>query len=600
MDGLFYLLLRRVSPVLAGVFLWVGPAFTFEADFALNGLSKELQTDVRNASLVLAAKRDTTTNPQDILAAAQADYGRIVSAFYEKGHYGPVVSIRVDGREAAEIPPLANLGTVSRVTVTAKAGPAFKLGKASIAPTTKATIIPEGFHAGQAAELSVIRDAAQAGVQGWRALGYAKATVTREGVVADHPNAQLNVDLGITTGPRVTFGALEIEGDSKVRVNRIRKIAAVPTGEVFDPEALKRTATRLRRTGSFSSVSLKEAETLGADNAMNIELTVVDAKPRRVGFGAELHSSEGLSFSGYWMHRNLMGGAERFRIEGEVSGLGGESNGLDYSLKASLTRPSTFEKDTDLNLVAEIDQLDEPLYFLRKASVEAGLSRYYSESLTGEAALIYRYSDVEDSTGSHYFSHLMLRLGATRDTRDDRLNPTSGTYLRAEAMPYYGLSGAASGARGYLDARAYKSAGGGGNVTLAGRFQLGTIVGSAIGETPPDMLFLSGGSGSVRGQSYQSLTVTTGGIETGGRSFLGFSGEARVKINDTIGLVGFYDIGYIGENSTVDSTGGWHSGAGLGLRYQTGIGPIRLDVAVPVSGAGSNSFEAYVGIGQSF
>ena len=167
-------------------------------------------------------------------------------------------------------------------------------------------------------------------------------------------------------------------------------------------------------------------------------------------------------------------------------------------------------------------------------------------------------------------------------------------------MPYYGLSGAASGARGYLDARAYRSVGGGDKVTLAGRFQLGTIIGSDIGDTPPDLLFLSGGSGTVRGHSYQSLTVTTGGVETGGRSFLGFSGEARVKINDKFGVVGFYDIGYIGENSTVDSTGGWHSGAGLGLRYQTGIGPIRLDVAVPVTGSSSNSFEAYVGIGQSF
>ena len=220
--------------------------------------------------------------------------------------------------------------------------------------------------------------------------------------------------------------------------------------------------------------------------------------------------------------------------------------------------------------------------------------------MTGELAVLYSYSDVDDSLGTQYYSNLMLRFGTTLDRRDDKLNPTNGAYLRAEALPYFGLSGAASGVRGYLDARVYKSVGASDAVVLAGRFQLGTIAGSDIADTPPDLLFLSGGSGTVRGHSYQSLSVSSGGVETGGRSFVGISGEARVKINSTFGVTGFYDIGYVGENSAVDETGGWHSGAGVGLRYQTGIGALRFDVAVPVTGVGSNSFEAYVGIGQSF
>ena len=187
MNELFYLLLRRICPVLTGCFLLAAPAFAFEADLNLDSASDDLKDDLKSASLVLSAKRDGTTNPQDILAAAQADYGRLVSAFYERGYYGPVVSIRVDGREAAEIPPLANLGQISRIQLNVKSGPAFKLGEAKIAPTTKETEIPKGFSAGEPAELSVIRDAAQAGVEGWRAVGYAKAKISRENVVADHP-----------------------------------------------------------------------------------------------------------------------------------------------------------------------------------------------------------------------------------------------------------------------------------------------------------------------------------------------------------------------------------------------------------------------------
>ena len=590
----------RIALISFGFACVCGPVSAFDANLQLSPEVEALKDELSAASLVLAVRREGVASAQDILAAAQADYGRLVSALYERGYYGPVVSIRVDGREAADIPPLARLGPVVRVDLRVESGRAFKLGVAKIAPLAEGTAAPDRFRSGAVAELSTIRDAAQAGVGGWRAVGYAKARVARERVVANHGRGELDVDLGIDTGPRVRFGALNIEEGSAVRLNRIRKIAGVPTGEIFDPEALERAATRLRRTGVFASVALREADTVRADGTMDVELALADAKPRRYGFGAELHSAEGLTLSGFWLHRNLSGGAERFRIEGEVAGLLGEDDEPDYSLQASLTRPSTLEKDTDLKLLAEISQLDEPLYFLRQGSLEVGFSKYYSEALTGDTALIYEYSDARVDTVTTLYSHLMLRIGATWDSRDDKLNPTRGTFLRAEAMPYYGLGDSSSGARGYLDARAYRGLGADETVVLAARFQLGTVGGSEIDETPPDLLFLSGGSGTVRGHSYQSLFVTTGGVETGGRAFVGLSGEARVKLNDTFSAVGFYDLGYIGANSGYDGSGDWHSGAGVGLRYQTGLGPIRLDLAVPVSGESNNSFEVYVGIGQAF
>jgi len=574
-----------------------GLAFEIGLRFELAG--KTTETALKNASLVLAAKRDGVTSPQDILAAAQADYGRLVGVLYEQGFYGPTVTIRIDGVEAATIPPLSRLAAVSRVDIIVTAGPAFRLGAANVAPLTAATVLPSSFRAGMPAEIAAIRDAALAGVDGWRAVGHAKAQVVQQDVVADHNAARLDVSLRIAPGPRVQFGDLNIAGDSAVRDARIRRIAGIPSGKVFDPAVLERAAARLRRTGTFGSVTLREAEALGPNDVMDVELAVVDAKPRRFGFGAEIQSTEGATLSAFWLHRNLLGGAERLRLEGEVSGLAGETDGLDYHLSASLTRPSTFNTDTDLYVLAEIEQLDEPLYLSRQGNIELGFNRYYSETLNAEAGVAYRYSDVEDGLGSRQFSHLALPLAVTWDRRDDLLNPTTGTYLRTEAMPFFGLGNSASGGRGYMDARAYRSVGADDGVTFAGRLQFGTIVGPSIADTPPDLLFLSGGSGTVRGHSYQSLSITTGGVETGGRAFLGLAGELRLRISDKISAVGFYDAGYIGANSFIDDTGGWHSGVGLGIRYQTGIGPIRLDVATPTSGAG-DGIQVYVGIGQAF
>ena len=406
--------------------------------------------------------------------------------------------------------------------------------------------------------------------------------------------------LRIAPGPPVRFGDLNISGASAVRERRIRKIAGIPSGSVFDPVLLERSAARLRRAGPFNSVTLREADTLGPGDTMDIELALVDAKPRRLGFGAELQSTEGLTLSAFWMHRNLFRGAERLRIEGEVSGLGGETEGFDYRLSAGLTRPSTFRTDTDLFILGEVEQLDEPLFFSQQGSVEVGLKRFFSESLSAEAGVSYRYSDVQDNLGSRQFSHLALPLAVTWDRRDDLLNPTQGTFLHAEALPYLGLGNSTSGARGSLDARAYRSVGAEDGVVFAGRLQFGTVVGSSIASTPPDLLFFSGGSGTVRGHSYQSLSIMSGPVETGGRSFLGIAGEVRVQVSSNIAAVGFYDAGYIGANSWIDGTGGWHSGAGLGIRYQTGIGPIRFDIAVPVSGPDTGGFQVYLGIGQAF
>jgi translocation and assembly module TamA len=104
----------------------------------------------------------------------------------------------------------------------------------------------------------------------------------------------------------------------------------------------------------------------------------------------------------------------------------------------------------------------------------------------------------------------------------------------------------------------------------------------------------------VRGQSYKSLKVDLGGgVSSGGRSYLGLSAEARVRVGKKISLVGFYDYGAIGAGS-MPGDGGSHSGAGLGLRYDTPLGPIRLDVAAPVSGGSGGAVQVYVGIGQAF
>ena len=131
--------------------------------------------------------------------------------------------------------------------------------------------------------------------------------------------------------------------------------------------------------------------------------------------------------------------------------------------------------------------------------------------------------------------------------------------------------------------------------------QVGSIAGAALDTVPNDMRFFSGGGGTVRGQDYESLGITLNGEDSGGGSLFVLSAEARARVTDSIGVVAFADFGAVGADPFIEDWDNNQSGAGLGLRYLTPIGPLRVDVAVPVEGVTpADNYYFYIGIGQAF
>ncbi len=573
-----------------------------EVQLSAPGAPEDLSDRLRNASLVVEAASAEDAEAQDILAAARADYLRLTEVLYDEGYYGGVINIRVDGREAADIPPLGGPDTVGQVSVRVNPGPLFRFSRARIMPrVTTAEPLAE-YVRGAPARAGVIRGAVQETVDAWRDVGYAKADVADQDITADHARAAIASDIRIAPGPRLSFGALKVpEGSTRVRASRVRAIAGLPSGELYSPEAVEDAEQRLRRTGTFRSVVLEEAAEPSPDDSLDFTAGLTDSKRRRVGAGIELSSLEGLTVSGFWLHRNLFGGAERLRFNFEVGGIGGNSGGIDYTLGGRFERPATFTPDTTLFLNFNLQELDEPEFRSRSFQVGGGVTHRFDDDLIGEAGVMYQYSDIDDDLGSRTLEHLLFPASLTYDGRDDPLNATSGWYGKLEATPFIGLDSDTLGSRVYADLRSYVGLGEKDRVVLAGRLQLGTLTGADLSEVPPEMLFFSGGAGTVRGQSYQSLAIDLGGgNRIGGRSFLALSSEIRTKINDVWSVVAFADTGFVGRDSWDTENGDWHSGAGLGARYNTGIGPIRVDVATPLDGDAGEDFELYIGIGQAF
>ncbi|WP_339113609.1 autotransporter assembly complex family protein [Thioclava sp. GXIMD2076] len=591
---------------LAGVVLSViGGAALAQGNlqFQVAGGDEDLTEALKGASLVVSAEDktgDDAPDAQDLFGSARADYARILAALYDEGYYSPTISILVNGKEAASIAPLDAPSTISSIQITVDPGPKFTFSQADIAPLAPKTELPDGFKAGQTARTSLIRSAAQTAVTGWEEQGHAKADVTSQKITADHRSDTLATDIRLDPGPKVSFGNLTITGYKRMREERIRAIAGFPKGQVFDPDELELVRTRLRRASVFSSMTLTEADKLNPDDSLDYTLGVVEDKRRRLGAGVEYQTVDGLTLSGYWLHRNLFGGAERLRVDADVSGIGGSDGGADYSLGVRIDRPATFSPDTSAYAETSVSRESTDDYDENAFEIGAGLTRYFNEDITGELGLAYNWSQVTDDVGDTYFSQISAPGTLTIDKRDSSTDATKGYYAKIGLTPFVGLnSSTGTGLQSTGDLRGYFGFGADDRFVLAGRAQYGIVVGSSLEETPRDYLFYSGGGGTVRGQPYQSLGVTKledGTLKTGGTEFAGLSGEFRMGITESIGAVAFYDMGWVGD----DGTGDWQSGAGLGLRYKTGIGPIRLDVAAPVDGDTGEGVQLYVGLGQAF
>lgn len=594
-----------VSAALGVGLIWSAGSLTQAADLTITGIpvgSDLYETLAGGSLLVEQTADDANPTPQEVVAAAQADYGRLLAVLYDNGYFGPVIKITLDGVDAADIPPVQPPRQINQAVIAVDPGPEFRFGPTNIAPTAPGTQVPEGFATGQIASLGVLKQTVSAGIEGWREQGHAKAELASQKLTARHEDRTITADLRLAPGPRLRFGRLSVTGNQDVRTQRILEIAGLPEGKVFSPHDLRLAQERLRRTGAFNAVALQEAEMIGPNDTLPITAMITEAPKRRFGFGAELSSLEGLTLSTYWLHRNLLGGAERLRLEAEVGGIGGNSGGEDYKLSARFERPATFNEDTNFYALATLEQLDEVNYFSRQLDLESGFIRIANENRTYRLGLGLRRAETRDAFGTNLYSLLTLPLGVEFDYRDKELDAKKGYFVKASVTPFLALSGADNGVRTYLDARYFKTFGAARPVTFALRGQLGSVYGPDLSVAPADYLFYSGGGGTVRGQPYQSLGVDLGGGQTvGGRAFLGFSAEARVKVTDVIGLVGFADVGYIGSEEFYDGSGQWHSGAGFGVRYDTGIGPIRLDMAVPTSGPDTGeNFQVYIGIGQAF
>ena len=568
---------------------------------------KDLAKALNDSSALVSDKDKPVSGDLGVVIKARDDRDRLLATLYERARYGGVVTVTINGTDIDALAPNPSFGRSKPVAVVVRVdpGPVFTLGKiqllgdAARLDAAAYGLVPGG----DASSLAIIK-AGDRMVADFRSQGRPLAKIVKRDVIADHHTHTVDVTLRIDSGPVAPIGAVAITGQKSVDPDFIRRYSRLNEGKPYSPEDLRKASDRLRRLGVFSSVTIREADKLAPNGTIPMTIEVSEGKRRYFGFGAQYSTLDGFGLQGYWGHRNLFGQAESLRIEGSVARLGETTdvNNLDYAAGIIFTKPGAFFPSATFTASLRAKTEHPDTYDANTITANAGLAYELTDrdTISGGGEVV--YEDSTDAFGDHQFLTFSVPLGYVRDARDNKLDPTEGYRATIDLKPSYEASNGTffSSVEGSLSG--YQAFGPSDNVVFAGKVAAGSLLGADnLEDIPTTRRFYAGGGGSVRGFGYQEITVyDADGNALGGRSYMTASLEARVKITDTIGVVPFVDAGTVAD-STFPDFSDVRVGTGIGLRYATPFGPIRLDFAVPLNKYdGGSDFGIYAGIGQAF
>ncbi|MGY4800493.1 autotransporter assembly complex protein TamA [Teichococcus aerofrigidensis] len=571
-----------------------------------------LDDAISRASALEQLRERAPVDAFGLVSRALAEANNMRDALRSEGYYNGSSRVTVDG-SPADTPGLADRlaarGASDQpvpVVITVEKGPQYTL-----APVLLRTDPPgfplgamgeTGLAEGQPARAQPILDAQGRINQALRDAGHPFAELGRR-VIADHDTRKLEVTFLVTPGPRALFARPGVTGEERTRSELLARMVQPLEGQVFSQERIEKTRQDLLSLGVFGTVRARAGDRLDEEGRLPMTFTVVERPLHAVGFGAAYETRYGPTVSAYWEHRNLFGGAERLRLEAEVNRLGttGDTSDTGGKIGASLRTPWFLGRNQTLTF--DIAALRErPDAYDRDAfTLGALLERTWSPRLSYGFGPQIEFSRVtQDGVTTDY--QLLGLLGQLRWTDvDNPLNPSRGTRASLLVNPIYSMGESNVFTRLRAQGSTYFDMLGDKGSILAVRGVVGSIVGASYGGVPPDKRFYSGGGGSVRGYTYQSIGPRTAINEpAGGLSLVEGSIELRQRVSGPWGLAAFVDAGSVTEDPTPDFDN-VKVGAGLGLRYLTGIGPIRADIAVPLNKErGDSAFGVYIGIGQAF
>lgn len=580
----------------------------------VNGLdAADKSTDVDLADLFgdLSALYDgdgKAENAAMIRARLSADGELMERVLASEGYYDAVVRTRIERGAREEGQDQRSRPITAIIDVTP--GQRYTLADIIVdaAPTVPTNLIADNF------PLSVGEPIVAQRIQGAEAAialklpqeGYPFAAVGQRDILLDPATGDGVYTLPIDIGKRSRFGGIETKGDLAFDAEHVAVLARFKRGDLYDSRKVDDLRQALVATGLFSTIAAEPqptGESAGDDTEYVTMLVTQQAgPPRTIAASAGYGTGEGLRVEGSWTHRNL------FPPEGALT-FRGVLGTQEQGIGATLRRSNAGRRDRTFELVAEAKRSNYDAFEALTGRVGARVS--YDSTPIWQKKFTYAYGveliatredDYDFVTGDRAFDFYTIfglsgQVGM--DRTDSLLDPTKGFRITTLIQPEGSLAGSFSPyARLRTDISGYYPVTD--NIVLAGRVRVGSILGAAREKLAPSRRFYAGGGGSVRGFGYQELGPKDPNNDPiGGRSVNEAAVEARYRFGN-FGVVGFVDAGqvYRGSAPTFQDL---RFGVGIGARYYTNFGPMRVDVATPIARKpGEARVSVYVSIGQAF
>nr|WP_246603124.1 autotransporter assembly complex family protein [Falsiroseomonas tokyonensis] len=571
-----------------------------------------LDGPLRDASRLIRLSDEAPVDAYGLVARALGEPPLLDAVLRAEGYWAGRIEVLIAGTPAgapglaqrlAAAPPSQPVPVEVRVTP----GPRYSLRRITLRPDGPAAVAPvaalgqpEGLAPGDPARSGPVLDAESALLDRLRTAGYPLAAVVDREVLVNHEAQAMDVTWLLAPGPQARFAPPQIAGETAVSQRLLARVTNRLAGEPYSPAAQEATRRQLLALGAFDSVRARAGDRLDEAGRLPVTFTVSDRPRNAAGATLAYETNFGPSATVYYERRNLFGNAELLRLEASASRLGGETEDNNYRIGANLRRPGLFDGRTSLVLDAAMLRERLDAYDRDAVTASALLERPFGNRWVLQSGPTFETGRIGRDGNLEPFTLAGLVMGARYDNTNDPLDPRSGLRGTINVVPYADLAEGGGFVRAIGTLRSYFDLTGSGGTVLALRGTLGSLVG-ADRAVPLDKRFYAGGGGSVRGYAYQSIGPRDSqNRPNGGSSLVEGSVELRQRVSGAFGMVAFLDAGSVGQEET-PSFEEVRLGAGLGVRYATAIGPLRLDVAIPLNKqSGDDGYGLYVGLGQAF
>jgi len=556
---------------------------------------KTLQSDLEaNSQLVKLQDDKPPATVGALTRRARDDTDRLTSVVEAAGYY-----------EAKIEPVIDEQAKPIQVEVKITPGPRYTLTK--VALTNQAgTAPPEiglfdptavGLIVGGPAVSGPVVDADGRIARLYQNKGYPFARIVDKHVIVDAATKAMEVTFILDAGAKARFGTVQVNGLARLDESWVRRRIKWTEGAPFDQSQVEATRQAMVSSALFGTVSVAPNGPVGPDGTVPMQIYVIERALRSVSVGGSYDTTEGISANVSWEHRDLFGGGEDLKF----TATGGTS---DNSLSTIFRLPDVWASNQDFVASLILDDQNYNAYDSIEQKGEVGFERHFDPTLSGGVSLEAEHARVNEKVDYRTYVLVGTPVFLKKDGTDDLLNPTRGYRFAVETTPYLRALGSnLTFLQTKLTSSWYDQLSPSGNYILALQGTLGSTVGTSLDAVPKDHRFYAGGGGSVRGFGFQEAgPLDQFDNPIGGLSLAVVSAEFRTKITDTIGLVPFLDAGSDYASEVPDFKGRISLGAGIGLRYFTAIGPVRLDLATPLNPRGSvdSPIQIYVSLGQAF